>query len=124
LIEFEIESPSGNIGYLSVNRRVVFIALSLPNPDIRRTFGWSSSSHKCPPWVWAVGKPFCRSFESKIDSKRTPFAHERFAILRADRGFRRFHTARVNRVVSSQAELLLCYLNDRTFSTPLSSSAE
>jgi hypothetical protein len=35
LIEFVIESPSGNIGYLSVNRRVVFIALSLPNPDIR-----------------------------------------------------------------------------------------
>jgi hypothetical protein len=72
-----------------------------------------------------------RSFESKIDSKRTPFAHERFAIivsliplLRADRGFRRFHTARVNRVVSSQAELLPCYLNDRTFSTLAGSSGE
>jgi hypothetical protein len=44
LIEFVIENLGGNIGYLSVNRRVVFgttiSSFSLPNPDTR-TFAWS-----------------------------------------------------------------------------------
>ena len=71
-----------------------------------------------PPRVLAVQKPFCSSFQRKIDSRRKPLAHERFAraanwnpLLRADGWFQRFHTARVY----GGTERIVSYLTEELF---------